>query len=170
MALIALGANLSAPGDGSPLDTCRRAAALLDQSPGARLIGLSRWFETAPVPASHQPSYVNAIALLSLGSGPLAAPEALLRHLMGIEARFGRIRGVPNAARTLDLDIIAMRIGDRDVVRSFPDPILPHPRAHERAFVLAPWADVASDWRHPVLGMTPARLLLGLEPQAIRPL
>ena len=77
---------------------------------------------------------------------------------------FGRRRGLTNAARTLDLDIIA--IGG--LLRAGPDPILPHPRAHERAFVLAPLADVAPAWVHPLLGLTAAELLARLPPQSIR--
>ena len=72
----------------------------------------------------------------------------------------------PHAARTLDLDIIA--IGD--LVRDEPDPVLPHPRAHLRAFVLRHLADVAPDWMHPVLGRTAAALLADLPPQDIQPL
>ena len=87
-------------------------------------------------------------------------------RLMAVETACGRERSVPNAARTLDLDIIA--IGD--LVRDEPDPILPHPRAHLRAFVLAPLADVAPDWMHPVLGRTAAALLADLPPQDIQPL
>jgi 2-amino-4-hydroxy-6-hydroxymethyldihydropteridine diphosphokinase len=93
-------------------------------------------------------------------------PAALLAHLMAIEAVCGRERGAPNAARTLDLDII----GIGGMVREAPDPILPHPRAHLRAFVLAPLVDVAPDWVHPVLRQTAAALLAALPPQAIRAL
>jgi 2-amino-4-hydroxy-6-hydroxymethyldihydropteridine diphosphokinase len=87
-------------------------------------------------------------------------------RLMGVETVYGRERSVPNAARTLDLDIIA--IGN--LVRNEPDPILPHPRAHLRAFVLEPLVDVAPAWMHPVLGRTAAALLADLPPQDIRPL
>ena len=93
-------------------------------------------------------------------------PVRLLESLVAVETTCGRMRTVPNAARTLDLDIIA--IGD--LVRSEPDPILPHPRAHLRAFVLAPLVDVAPDWLHPVLGRTAAALLADLPPQDIQPL
>ena len=85
---------------------------------------------------------------------------------MDIEAACGRQRSTPNAARTLDLDII----GIGQLVRDAPDPIVPHPRAHLRAFVLAPLADVAPDWVHPVLGRTASALLADLPPQEIRPL
>jgi 2-amino-4-hydroxy-6-hydroxymethyldihydropteridine diphosphokinase len=93
-------------------------------------------------------------------------PAVLLAGLMDIETRCGRKRGTPNAARTLDLDII----GIGDVIRAAPDPVLPHPRAHLRAFVLAPLLDVAPDWVHPVLGCSAEALLAALPPQQIRPL
>ncbi len=118
------------------------------------------------MPPSGQPPYVNAVASLVVDPGVMLDPAALLARLMAVEKACGRERSVPNAARTLDLDIIA--IGD--LVRAEPDPILPHPRAHERAFVLAPLADVAPDWVHPVLGRTAAALLADLPPQDIQPL
>jgi 2-amino-4-hydroxy-6-hydroxymethyldihydropteridine diphosphokinase len=166
MVLIGIGANLPGPGGRPALDTCQRAAAMLDGLPGFRLAGLSRWFASAPVPASDQPDYVNGVALLSARPGATVDPAALLSDLMAIEALCGRRRGAANAARTLDLDIIA--VGDR--VRTAPDPVLPHPRAHLRAFVLAPLADVAPGWVHPLLGMTARQLLDGLPPQDIRAL
>jgi 2-amino-4-hydroxy-6-hydroxymethyldihydropteridine diphosphokinase len=164
IALIGVGANLTGPEGRTPLETCRRAVAMLDAFPGMRLIGLSRWFESAPVPPSGQPPYVNAVACLLVDAGQTVDPAALLHRLMTVETECGRQRSTPNAARTLDLDIIA--IGD--LVRSAPDPVLPHPRAHLRAFVLAPLADVAPEWVHPVLGRTAAALLADLPPQDIR--
>ena len=162
MALIGVGANLPGPDGRSALDTCRRAVALLD-FPGCRLAGLSRWYASAPVPASDQPPYVNGVALLVSERRPID-PVALLERLMGVETACGRQRGVPNAARTLDLDIIGMG----GLVRAAPDPVVPHPRAHLRAFVLMPLADVAPDWVHPVLGRTAAALLAELPSQDIR--
>ncbi len=186
IALIGVGANLPTstqhahtqssaarpPNLRSPLQTCKRAVAMLDALPGFRLIGLSRWYETAPIPPSGQPPYVNAVAALRYSQGPDASgptpvdPAELLAHLLQIEDACGRQRSAPNAARTLDLDIIA--IGD--CVRDAPDPILPHPRAHLRAFVLAPLAEVAPTWIHPVLRQSAASLLAALPPQHIRPL
>ena len=162
MALIGVGANLPGLDGCAALETCRRAVALLD-FPGLRLAGLSGWYASAPVPASDQPPYVNGVALLvSERRGPID-PAALLERLMGVETACGRQRGVPNAARTLDLDIIGMG----DLVRAAPDPVVPHPRSHLRAFVLMPLADVAPDWVHPVLGRTAAALLADLPPQDI---
>ncbi len=78
----------------------------------------------------------------------------------------GRARGVPNAARTLDLDIIAMD----QLVRDAPDPIVPHPRAHERGFVLRPLADVAPGWVHPRIGISVPGLLAGADLSGVEPL
>ncbi len=163
MALVGVGANLPGPDGQSALETCRHAVAALD-FPGCRLVGLSRWHASAPVPVSDQPPYVNGVALL-VGRHPID-PVALLERLMRLEAAHGRRRGEANAARTLDLDIIGMG----GLVRAAPDPVVPHPRAHLRAFVLAPLADVAPDWVHPVLGQTAAALLAALPPQDVRPL
>jgi 2-amino-4-hydroxy-6-hydroxymethyldihydropteridine diphosphokinase len=159
--LVAIGANLPAPDGAPPLETCRRAAARLASLPGLRLAGLSRWFETAPVPPSDQPNYVNGVTRLA----GAADPAALLAALRDIEAEFGRDRGEPNAARTLDLDLIAIGA----LIRDAPDPVLPHPRAHQRAFVMVPLAEVAPDWVHPRLGLTATALAAQLKGQAIRP-
>lgn len=164
IALIGVGANLPAPDGTSALETCKRAVAMIDLLPGIHLTALSRWYLTAPVPPSGQPDYVNAVASLTIEPGTMNDPAELLARLMEIENDCGRVRSVPNAARTLDLDIIAMD----DIVRCAPDPILPHPRAHLRAFVLAPLLDVAPDWVHPVLGRTAASLLADLPAQDIR--
>ncbi len=142
-----------------PLASCRAAAEALRSLPRLRLQALSRWYRTAPIPPSGQPDYVNGVARLE---GP-AEPARLLAQIQAIEARAGRRRGVANAARTLDLDIIAID----DLVRDAPDPVLPHPRAHQRAFVLVPLADVAPAWRHPLLQRCVRRLIEELPPQSI---
>jgi 2-amino-4-hydroxy-6-hydroxymethyldihydropteridine diphosphokinase len=164
VAFIGVGANIPGPNGTTPLDTCKEAVALLNSLPGIAVRGVSRWFASAPVPPSGQPEYVNAVAVLRVDPDQSIDPAWLLARLMQVEAAFGRQRGLPNAARTLDLDIIA--IGG--LVRAAPDPVLPHPRAHERAFVLAPLADVAPGWVHPLLGQTAAELLASLPPQSIR--
>jgi len=155
---VALGANLPRGDGASPLATCREAAAALALLPGLRLVALSPWYRTAPVPPwPGAPDYVNGIARLA---GAVADPAALLAALLAIEARHGRTRSTPNAPRSLDLDLIDVG----GLVRSAPDPILPHPRAHLRRFVLQPLADVAPGWVHPVLGQTVEALLAGLPP------
>lgn len=161
MILIAIGSNLPGPGGAAPLDNCRAAVRALAALPGARLEAVSHWYETAPVPPSGQPDYVNGVARLS---GVEAGPEALLASLHAIEARFARRRGEANAARTLDLDLIDMD----GLVRAAPDPVLPHPRAHLRAFVLRPLLDVAPDWAHPGSGLTGRALLAAADQGGVR--
>jgi len=162
MILIAFGANLPGPDGSPPRDTCLRALTAIAALPGLAIAAVSPFYISAPVPISDQPSYING-ALRAEGE---IDPAFLLAQLLEIESRFGRRRAGLNAARSLDLDIIAMgAMGD--LVRAAPDPILPHPRAHERAFVLCPLADVAPAWRHPVLGLTAAEILTALPPQAI---
>ncbi len=153
--LIALGANLPTRDGIQPTETLRRAAAALDGLPGLRLKALSRWYLTpAEPPDPATPRYVNGVAKLS-GS---ISPEALLAALQRLEEAAGRERPYPDAPRCLDLDIIAMG----GLLRDAPDPILPHPRAHLRRFVLQPLADIAPGWVHPRLGQPVAALLAAL--------
>ena len=95
----------------------------------------SRWYTSQPVPPSDQPWYVNGVVAVETA----LAPMALLDALLAVEAGFGRHRGVPNAARTLDLDLL-----DYDGTQCAGERLaLPHPRLHERRFVLAPLAEIA---------------------------
>jgi 2-amino-4-hydroxy-6-hydroxymethyldihydropteridine diphosphokinase len=170
MILVAIGANLPGLLGRPPIETCRLAAAALDALPGLRLRALSRWYLTAPVPPSGQPSYVNAVAVLQCEPGTASPdPGVLLATLQAIETRHGRIRAEPNASRPLDLDIIAMGQGGQ-LVRTTPDPVLPHPRVHERAFVLVPLLDVAPGWVHPVLRRSVRDLPRDLPSHGIEPL
>ncbi len=159
MVLISLGANL--PTLFGALATCRSAAMALDGIAGLQLAALSPWYETEAVPPSGQPPYINGVARLT----GQADPAALLRALQAMELKHGRQRSVPNAARTLDLDIIAMG----SLVRTMPDPVLPHPRMHQRAFVLRPLLDVSPDWQHPLLGCSARTLLSHLPPYQAKP-
>jgi 2-amino-4-hydroxy-6-hydroxymethyldihydropteridine diphosphokinase len=170
MFLIGIGANLPGRDGEPPIATARWAAARLDALPGLQLRGLSRWYITESVPPSGQALYVNAVAALAIQPAAAAPdPVRLLAWLHDIEERAGRVRGERNAARTLDLDIIAM--GDAgSMVRAAPDPVVPHPRAHLRAFVLAPLHDVAPGWVHPVLLQTARDLLRELPEQGISPI
>ncbi|ATR20344.1 2-amino-4-hydroxy-6-hydroxymethyldihydropteridine pyrophosphokinase [Roseomonas mucosa] len=158
--LVALGANLPAADGTRPLEACRRAASALDGICGLPLVALSNWWETpADPPDPRSPPYVNGVARLRGTADPLA----LLRALQAIEDAAGRVRPYPNAPRTLDLDLIAVG----GTVRGAPDPVLPHPRAHLRRFVLLPLAEVAPGWRHPVEGPVEA-LLERLPPMPMR--
>jgi len=154
MILIGVGANLPGPGQVDARETCEAALRML----GAREIqitAISPWYESEPVPRSDQPWYVNAVASLASRH----APGELLSILHEVEAAFGRVRGAPNAARTLDLDLL-----DHDGAVSDGDawPILPHPRMHARVFVLLPLRDIARNWTHPVSGLALDALIAGL--------
>ena len=150
VALIALGSNL-----GDRAATMRAALGLLADA--ATAVGaVSGFIETASVggPAD-APPYLNAVAVLQTGLEPLP----LLARLMEVERTLGRRRpSVPAAPRTIDLDLLVYD----DLVLDDPRLTLPHPRMHLRRFVLDPLAQVAPDWRHPVLGRTARELLMSL--------
>lgn len=131
-AFIGLGANL-----GDPRDQVRRAIASLAELPGTRLLAVSSLYRSAPVGVGAQPDFTNAVAEIATTLGA----RALLEALLAAERRFGRRREFPGAPRTLDLDLLLY--GDRVIVE--PGLVVPHPRMHERAFVLAPLAEIAPD-------------------------
>jgi len=158
--LIGIGANLHDANGAPPLATCRAAIAALARLPGAGPVAVSRWYATEAEPRGQgAPDYVNGVARLDLPPGD---PVALLAALRAIEAAAGRTRPYPNAPRTLDLDLIDAW----GLVRLAPDPVLPHPRATLRRFVLVPLMDVAPDWRDPVTGHGLDVLLATLPPGA----
>jgi 2-amino-4-hydroxy-6-hydroxymethyldihydropteridine diphosphokinase len=130
LAYVALGANLA-----NPELTVKAAIAALDGIAQSTRVAASSLFRTAPVGLKHQPDFINAVAALDTQ----LEPQALLDELFAIEQQFGRRRSIRNAPRTLDLDLLLY--GDTTLATATL--ILPHPRMHERAFVLAPLAEIA---------------------------
>lgn len=145
--MVALGCSL--PGSYPSREALLEAALVALADEGLAVAARSSWWRSAAWPDPTAPAYLNGVALVETG---LAAAD-LLAVLHRIEARFGRVRAEANAPRTLDLDLIAHGrtvLGEAVVV--------PHPRAHERLFVMGPLAEIAPDWRHPVSGRTAADL------------
>ena len=142
---VGLGANLTPAGYSNPREGCEAALAVLREE-GIFLERVSNWYETAPVPISDQPWYLNAVALATTNADAAMTLAALHR----IESRFGRVRGMRNGARVLDMDLLDFD-GQR---RKTPSLTLPHPRMDQRAFVLLPLRELCPKWYHPVSGIS----------------
>ncbi|MFA5122128.1 2-amino-4-hydroxy-6-hydroxymethyldihydropteridine diphosphokinase [Zavarzinia sp.] len=166
MILVGLGANLPDLEGRGANETLSSALQALRGSPDLQFLAASRMWESAPVPVSDQPWYVNAVAAFESA----LAPREVLALLHRVEADFGRRRTVRNAARVLDLDLLAVD----DLVTGcdqMAELVLPHPRMAERAFVLLPLRDIVPGWRHPATGETIDGLIAALDPtQVCRPL
>ncbi|MBV8032187.1 MAG: 2-amino-4-hydroxy-6-hydroxymethyldihydropteridine diphosphokinase [Betaproteobacteria bacterium] len=136
VAFVGLGSNLD-----NPVRQVESALGELDTLPQTRLLKRSSLYRTAPVGYADQPDFINAVAQLET---ELAA-ERLLEELQAIESRHGRVRTFPNAPRTLDLDLLLFG----EVVLRSERLTLPHPRMHERSFVLDPLREIAPDLKIP---------------------
>ena len=159
MILIGIGSNLSSE-FGDPRETCEAALCAMNET-GIAVRMVSRWYRTQPQPVSDQPWFVNGVASVTTS----LAAGSLLGRLHAIEEAFGRVRSVANAARPLDLDLLAYGDEIHDGALT-----VPHPRLQERAFVLFPLADLAPGWLHPILGKTAVELRMGLSAdQGIEP-
>ena len=157
MIIIAYGANLPSH-LGSPQETYQALPKILTEA-GIHVLRASSLYETAPVPASDQPNYMNAVMHIDTD----LTPEALMSALMTVETSLGRVRHHVNEARGIDLDLIAYN----DTVVTSDHVILPHPRMHQRRFVLDPLLEIAPDWVHPVSGKLVSELISSLTQQNI---
>ncbi|MDX3639961.1 2-amino-4-hydroxy-6-hydroxymethyldihydropteridine diphosphokinase [Streptomyces sp. MB09-02B] len=156
-AVISIGSNL-----GNRLENLQGAVDALEETPGVRIKAVSPVYETEPwgVAPGSQPSYFNAVVVLKT----TLPPASLLERAQAVEEAFHRVRDERWGPRTLDVDIVAYA----DVVSDDPDLTLPHPRAHERAFVLAPWHDVEPEAQ--LAGRGPVALLLdGITREGVSP-
>ena len=156
IAYVGLGANL-----GDPAGQIRAALEGLGSATGVRVLRSSSLYASAPVDAPGQPDFVNAVVMIETA----LAPHPLLRLLLDLEARFGRVRSFPNAPRTLDLDLLLYGEATLDL----PDLRVPHPRMHLRRFVLEPLVEISPDATIPGHGSA-MRLLAGLAGQNVKTL
>jgi 2-amino-4-hydroxy-6-hydroxymethyldihydropteridine diphosphokinase len=170
--IVALGGNQQSQ-VGDPDITLRKAIESVSDK-GAVIRAVSPFYNTPCFPAGAGPDYVNAVMCLEADW----SPEQTLAHLHAVEQTFGRQRDTRWGQRTLDLDLLAIDAKVAPDLTTFdawysldvevqkikaPDTlILPHPRMQDRAFVLVPMADVAPEWRHPVLGKTVLEMLAAL--------
>ncbi len=168
LVVIAVGANLPW-GHSSPHDTASSAVESLAHHPAVRVVASSALYDSDPVGGPEQPTYVNAVLVARTS----LSPTSLLRELHAVEATFDRRREVRWGARTLDLDLV--QYGDptagTDVTSDRSRLTLPHPRAHERAFVLLPWLEADPDavLRHAGRAVPVAELVAGLDTTGVRP-
>lgn len=152
--LIGLGANLN-----SYIGTPRQTLEAVLENFAANeieLVACSSWFGSTPVPKSGQPDFVNGVAQVKTA----LTPHQLLTRLHEIEVAFGRQRQAVNEARCVDLDLLAY--GDLVLDTGGGGLVLPHPRLHQRLFVLRPLAQIAPGWMHPGLGRSVETLLAEL--------
>ena len=146
-AFIALGSNL-----GNREKHLAEAVDQLRNLPDTKIITVSTWYETAPVGGPPQGLFLNGVVQLQT---PLT-PHPLFSHLQKIEQDLGRPAEHPRwEARVIDLDLLSYD----NLVYQSPELIIPHPRLHERRFVLEPLAEIAPTWKHPQMGQSAAELL-----------
>jgi 2-amino-4-hydroxy-6-hydroxymethyldihydropteridine diphosphokinase len=156
VAYVALGSNLA-----NPLKQMQDAFEELAQIPQSKLVARSSLYRSAPVGYLDQPDFINAVARLETALNP----RALLITLLEIERRHGRMRDFSNAPRTLDLDLLLYG----DLMHHEHGLTLPHPRMHERAFVLQPLYEIAPECVIPGIGRV-ADLLAGCAKQKLQKL
>jgi len=158
-----LGSNL--PGDYPSVELLLEAAVSALAGSGLTLVKRSGWWRSAAWPDPRAPAYLNGVVLVETA----LAPREALRAAQAVERAFGRTRGAPNAPRTLDVDLVAYG----RLLIAEPGLETPHPRAHQRLFVMGPLAEIAPAWRHPRLGGTAAEFAasapIGRDARPVRP-
>ncbi len=153
-AVIALGSNLE-----NPVQQVEAALAAIAELPGVALLRRSSCYQTAPVGYADQPDFINAVCEVET----TLAPQALLAALLEVEQAFGRVRTFRNAPRVLDLDLLLVE----GVVLDTAFLTLPHPRMHQRAFVMLPLAEMAADMQVGAHGAA-ADIAAGLDPAGVK--
>jgi 2-amino-4-hydroxy-6-hydroxymethyldihydropteridine diphosphokinase len=151
---LALGTNL-----GDRLENLRSAVQALP--PDVIVLATSKVYETPPWGYADQPAFLN----IAVKAETTLAPQALLEHFKALEVRLGRESTFRYGPRRIDIDILFYD----DLILNSPHLVIPHPRLHERAFVLVPLADLAPDLVHPLLGKTVAELLAAVDTAGIAP-
>jgi len=148
--IVVVAFGCSVPGSYVSREALLTAALATLPSRGLKILEVSRCWSSLAWPDPKDPAYRNGVALIRTDLGP----RDVLAVLHEVETEFGRVRGATNAPRTLDLDLIAYG----RMAISADDLCIPHPRAHERRFVMGPLSELAPEWLHPVLGHSAAHL------------
>jgi len=150
VAFIGIGSNL-----GDRASNIRRAVEIMSENRKIDVISVSNLYETEPVGVKDQPDFLNCVVKIETE----LAPRELLKTLKGVEARIGRRPGPRWGPRRIDLDILFYG----DLTLNEDDLVIPHPRAHERLFVLMPLFEIAPDLIHPSLGRSIRELIADLK-------
>jgi len=138
---IGIGSNLNGKNNETPLQNCKKAVVELKKE--VNICKISSWYKSEPIPVSNQPWFINGVVEISTNKSSLD----LLEFILNIEEFFGRLREKKNEARILDLDIIDYK---KKILYIKNKLIIPHPRMHERSFVLQPLSELNPKWMHPI--------------------
>ena len=141
MIYIGIGSNLNGKNNETPLQNCKKA--LIELKKEVDICKISSWYKSEPIPVSNQPWFINGVIEISTDKSSLD----LLEFILSIEKVFGRVREKKNEARILDLDIIDYK---KKILYIKNKLIIPHPRMHERSFVLQPLNELNPKWIHPI--------------------
>ncbi|PPR35632.1 MAG: 2-amino-4-hydroxy-6-hydroxymethyldihydropteridine pyrophosphokinase [Alphaproteobacteria bacterium MarineAlpha6_Bin4] len=150
MIYIGIGSNLSGNKNQKPIENCKEAIFALKKQ--VTVCKISSWYKSEPVPVSNQPWFINGVVEINTDKTPIE----LLEYLLKIEEVFGRLRQKKNEARIIDLDIIDYK---KKVIYKENKLITPHPRMHERPFVLLPLKEISPKWKHPIKKVSLDKLL-----------